>query len=475
MKKFLNKNSLLKSLLIGTSLFFLLSIIIRLPYLIDKTIYKTEKINDYKVLGESLLGLNGKKNILLLFMNNAEHRYGGGFIGSVGVVSVENGKIKSESVKSVYYYDRYLEAKEPYQNKIDDELGPESETLRNSGQNVDWTENGKRAKLIFESKTGKKIDAVIGVTPEVLKTLLDETGPIYLEEYSKQINSKNIIDELQTEVEFGKDKIDGKDPKSILSVLANDLISRLSNKSIKELIQISQKLRDETEKRQIIIYSSSYELSESLRRLRYDGSIVRSNKDTLLISENNLSIDKSSAYIDRTLERKYVLKEDGDVEIQLKIKRKQIREKAIPYIDPRDNLFTFLIKENISDIRVTIPKNSIILQTDGLKDFRKIATTEGEDIYQFNSQLVPLVESNYYFSYKLPYKLAGISPINIDSYIQMQNGGWPYKLINSVEVPKSLNLVASNKKEIIYNKDGSLVYNKDVDRDIFLSFIYEKK
>jgi len=474
-KKFLNKSSLLKSFFLGTIIFFLVSITIKAPYFIERSVNKSEKINDYKILGENLLGLNGKKNILLLLMNNAENRYGGGFIGSVGVISVEKGKIKAESVRSVYYYDRYLRSKEPYENKPDDELGPESETLRNSGQNMDWSENGKRAKLIYESKTGQKIDLVIGVTPEVLKTLLDETGPIYLEDYSKQISSKNIIEELQTEIEFGKDKVEGKDPKSILSVLSNGLILRLSKKGANELIQISEKLKDEAEKRQIIIYSSSYDLSKSLSRLRYDGSVVRTNKDTLLVSENNLSIDKSNAYIDRTLGRKFTIGDSGKAEIELTIKRKQIRDKSIPYIDPRDNYYTYLIKENSSDIRVAIPKNSIIIKTDGLKDFRKVASTSGEDIYQFNSQLIPFVESNYYISYELPYRYANFNPINIDSYIQLQNGGWPYKLINTVVAPKGWKILASNKKEVAVSSEGSLVYNKNVDRDIFLSFIYEKK
>jgi hypothetical protein len=90
-----------------------------MPILINGAVDKVQKVDNYKELGKNLLGFGGKKNILLLFMNNAEQRYGGGFIGSVGVVAVENGRIKAEPVKSVYYFDRYLEAKDPYVNPTD--------------------------------------------------------------------------------------------------------------------------------------------------------------------------------------------------------------------------------------------------------------------------------------------------------------------------------------------------------------------
>lgn len=435
---------------------------------------KVQKVNNYKELGKNLLGFSGKKSILLLFMNNAEQRYGGGFIGSVGVVNVENGKIKAEPVKSVYYYDRYLEAKDPYINPADNELGNEADTIRNSGQNVDWQENGKRVKLIYESKTGNKIDFVIGITPEVLKSLLDETGPINLIDYDKKITAENIIDELQTEVEFGKDKVDGKDPKSILSVLATNLIEKLSAKSSLELSAISQKLKEEADKRQIILYAPSYSVAKIIKSLRYDGSIVKTNQDYLQIGENNLSIDKSNAYIDRSLDRRMKIDSSGVAVVELNIRRKQNREKSIPYVDPRDNNFTYLIKENISNIRIAIPRNSLILQSEGLPEFKKITSNEFLDIYEFNSQLIPLVESSYKLTYKLPFIFSLSGPINLDSFIQMQNGGWPYNFTNILEVPNDWNLLASNKKEI-YAKDNSVMYNKEVDKDTFLSFIYEKK
>jgi phage pi2 protein 07 len=165
---------------------------------------------------------------------------------------------------------------------------------------------------------------------------------------------------------------------------------------------------------------------------------------------------------------------NGVAVVELNIKRKQNREKSIPYIDPRDNNFTYLIKENISNIRVVIPKNSVILQKDGLSEFKKITSNEFVDIYEFNSQLIPLIESSYKLTYKLPFNFSAVGPINVDSFIQMQNGGWLYNFTNTLEVPSDWDLLASNKRELSI-KSNEVMYSKIVDKDIFLSFIYEKK
>jgi len=472
-KKLKLKTDLPRSLAVGTLILALIMAFIQLPKLIDGVVNKTTKINDYKVLADSLLGLKGKKNILILFMNNAEQRYGGGFIGSVGYVTVDGGKIKADPVKSVYYYDRYLEAKFPPPELNDPELGLEADTLRNSGQNVSWLRNGERAKEIFKSKTGKSADMVIGITPEVLKVVLAKTGPIYLPEYSKSISADNIIDILQTEVEFGKDKVEGKDPKSILAVLANKLIEKLSSENIYELSKLGESLKNEMSTKQILLYSSDADLAASIARLNYAGAIARNTNDYFQIEEYNRSIDKSNAFIDRSIDRKINIGKNGDVRVDLLITRLQNREKSIPYIDPRDNGFTFLIKENNSDIRVVLPRNSVVIEAESIA-LKKVESKDFVDIYEFNSSLTPLEAAKYKISYMLPTKVSNSGSFNFDSYVQIQNGGWPYQLSSELVVPNEWSLVASNKREIDSSTNIIRYSNKNVDRDVFLSLVFAK-
>ncbi len=474
MGKSAKKSSLVKSLAIATVVLGLFIVIANLSGLIDKVVIKTTKIGDYKLLSENLLGINGKKNILLLFMNNAEARTGGGFIGTVGYLSIDNGKIKSEPVRSVYYYDHKYETI-GFVDKVSGPYGDESFlNLRNSGQNLDANTNLKRAKSIFELESGKPVDIVLAITPEILKYLLVATGPVSLPEYNITINEKNITDSLQTEVEYGQDKVAGKDPKTVLTSVATVLTERLSLKNLSELTELGIGMQTLVQQRQIILYSNNYELSSFLDKARYDGGLVAFDSDYFMLTENNISVDKSNAFIDRQLTRRVDIGTDGSVDVGVTIRRTQFRDKSIPYVDPNNNGFTYLIKENISSMKFALPPESKIYSELSTMAIQPRGKEKGYDVYEFRSELVPLVPSEYYFRYRLPFKIAGSNFAVVNSFLQLQNGGWPYKLTNSVTTPDGWELSATNKRDIL-SSGNTVVYNEDVNKDVFLSLVYGKK
>ncbi len=473
MGKSTKRGNLSKSIAVATIIFAVLFLAQNLSSLGDKVVNKTTKINDYKLLSESLLGLNGKKNILILFMNNAEARYGGGFIGTVGYLSVDQGKITPEPIRSVYYYDHKYEAI-GYLDKFADPLEYEQYlNLRNSGRNLNGSTNLERAKIIFEKESGFGVDIVVAMTPEVLKYFLDQTGPVVLSNYKLTITPDNITETLQAEIEYGRDKIEGNDPKTILSSVANEILRRLSEKNLAELVELGRGLKDLANQRQILLFGTNDDLAKSLENIKYDGSLVPFAGDYFVLAEDNISIDKSNAFIDRQLERTASILEDGSVNIAVKITRTQTLEQSYHYIDPANGGGTFLIKPNKSLIKFAIPRGSKIDGNSTINQEYKGAEG-GYDVYQFRSELEPLKPSEYSFSYTLPFRLANTRVVDFNSYIQLQNGGWPYKLTNNVLVPSSWQLLASNKQDLL-SLGNPVVYNKTIDRDVFLSLIYEAK
>lgn len=161
---------------------------------------------------------------LLVFANHAEQRIGGGFVGSVGILEGGNGALRLESVRSIYFYDHRLEEKglfvEPpeYLKNLTGSLA-----ARDSLVSTTSDENARLFRDLFARETGEYIDNVVIITPKVLSLLLYYTGPIELPEYSLTVTRDNILSTLQQEVEAGQDKIAGKDPKTILKVLADKI------------------------------------------------------------------------------------------------------------------------------------------------------------------------------------------------------------------------------------------------------------
>ena len=160
----------------------------------NNAVVKATEIQKYQALIRGLSGSNGTNRTLILFSNNAEMRYGGGFIGSVGYVEARQGKkLIIDPIRSVYYYDHRVEGKEELLEPATPELLPLMPriTLRDSGVNLDWQRNAERAARLFELESGKKVDTVAMMTPNVIKGLLSVTGPVQLKDSGFAVTSDN--------------------------------------------------------------------------------------------------------------------------------------------------------------------------------------------------------------------------------------------------------------------------------------------
>lgn len=475
MKRSKNNKYWTRSILIGLGIFLVFTGVGLATDSINKVVNKTSKINDYKVLSEELLGINKPTRVLILFQNNSESRPGGGFIGTIGYITIDKGKIKPEPVRSSYYYDYQVrKIREQYQSEGRD-IDDINYTIRDSGQKLDWPTNARSAMKLFELQPGKDVDMVIGLTPEVLKYLLKETGPIYLEKYQIKVGADNILETLQQEVEYGQDKAAGKDPKTVLSEAANQVIQRLTEKSILELSELGGRMQDLLRQRQVTIYSKDYGVGTVLKRFGYDGSLVGGTNDYFLLTENNYSIDKSNAFIDRKLSRNITINPDGGVGVEVKIIRTQTIEQSFPYVDPRnEGTVTHLVRPNKSYMQFAVPKSSKIVSTSSNITLEQVDSEGGYDIYRFPSELTPLVTSEYIINYQLPFIIKGDGMAVYNSYLQYQNGGWPYGLRQTIQVPEGWELDASNRSDL--TQSNSLIhYDGKIDRDFYWSTIYAKK
>ena len=173
--------------------------------------------------------------------------------------------------------------------------------------------------------------------------------------------------------------------------------------------------------------------------LKISGALDKFSGDYLQISEENVSIDKSNAFIDRGVNKKTKILENGEYEITLEIKRTQNRPKSLEYIEPSNGTLTYLIKENRSDIRLAIPKGSVIINDQSTTPLQTVGNEGAVDIYEFKSFLQPLQPANYTIKYKLPFRVAlkDQDTFSITSLVQLQNGGWPFDFTQTLEVPNS--------------------------------------
>src|SRR6185503_15609297 len=112
---------------------------------------------------------------LMLFQNYDEIRGTGGFIGTYGVVKVENGKIQSLKIDSIYDLDgsnySRIAAPGPFQPEIP-KWG-----MRDANWFADFPTSAKKILQMYEHGV-ETADGVIAFTPQLFENILNLTGPI---------------------------------------------------------------------------------------------------------------------------------------------------------------------------------------------------------------------------------------------------------------------------------------------------------
>ncbi|MFZ5982031.1 MAG: DUF4012 domain-containing protein, partial [Patescibacteria group bacterium] len=142
-------------------------------------------LNDSQILYD-ILGGNGPRKYLFLFQNNNEMRPTGGFIGTYALLDIFDGRIKRLKVDGIFNPDGQLREKVVPPAPIQKISAAWS--LHDSNWWPDFPTSAEKASWFWEKTGGPTVDGVIAMTPEVIKKLLEITGPIELPEYGKWIS-----------------------------------------------------------------------------------------------------------------------------------------------------------------------------------------------------------------------------------------------------------------------------------------------
>ena len=118
----------------------------------EETLASLTDIRKALSYGESLLllyprlaGFDGPKRYLVLLQNSNELRPTGGFIGSIGKLLFDEGKMRDFTIQDVYAVDGQLKGHIDPPGPIRDLLNQEHWYLRDSNWDPDFTQSGARA------------------------------------------------------------------------------------------------------------------------------------------------------------------------------------------------------------------------------------------------------------------------------------------------------------------------------------------
>lgn len=307
------------------------------------------------------IGQKDERYILVLFQNPAEMRPSGGFLGSFAEVSVKEGQLYQIQTQDIYDYDgQFFEKVIP------------PEALQNLTKNwgtrdANWffdfpatakTVSGFLEQSKINQEKGRTYDAVVAVNVNVLKTIMEIIGPVEMPEYKLTLTSDNILENLQREIEAGKDNKAGK-PKQILKKLTPIIMERLDAVGKENQSVLAEKFADHVFAKDVMAYAKDTNLESGIEKVGISGSVYGLPQDFwgtyLAVVNANIAGGKSDAFIRQEIKATIDIDVSGNIFSDILIQKTHSGGKEK---DPWWN------KTNINYTQVyTTPNSNLVLVT----------------------------------------------------------------------------------------------------------------
>ncbi len=311
-----------------------------------------QQVNELNLILTRLIGLEdlylglfqGQKTYLLVFQNYDEQRATGGFIGTYGVLNIDQGKIKRMKIQSIYELDGQIHeqvaAPGPFQPAIP-KWG-----IRDANWFADFPTSARKLLNFFE-KGSSTADGIISFTPKMFEDLLKLTGPIEMPSYGVTLTPDNFQEIVQYKTSVDYDKVLNQ-PKKFLDDFAPVFLNRLSGMGQDKWLEILQIMENNFNQRQILLYSKDPKIQNQIESLGYSGKLQAADLDYLSVINTNLGGTKSDLKMVQSAALNAKILSDGSIINTLTIERQNSSS-----------------VNNKSYLRVLVPEGSQLVSANG--------------------------------------------------------------------------------------------------------------
>lgn len=246
-----------------------------------------QQANTFAPIIGSILGANGNRTYLLAAQNTAEIRASGGFPGSVGTVSIDNGVLELGDFTKVY---DMLAEETPTQCSITSEENAlfypwYTQYSWDNSFNPDYPRVASIWAAAYEEKSGNPVDGVISITPSMVQDLLAATGNSFTLSDGTYIDGTNATEVLQHDLYWkylssGTDMADGNDiADSLFSEAASYAFdAALENMNATSLTKLTSVLMDGLNDRRVMIWLSNTSEQQCIEDMGFSGAMTAASQ-----------------------------------------------------------------------------------------------------------------------------------------------------------------------------------------------------
>lgn len=409
----------------------------------------------------NVLGKDKSKTYLVLFENNMELRPTGGFIGSYGLLTFDDGRLSDFAISDVYSADGQLNGHVEPPAPISQYLGEANWWLRDSNWDPDFPTSAKRAEWFLDKEMDKQVDGVISIDLSPIKNFLQVSGPIYLSDYDLDITANNLYERVQSEVQ--EDFFAGTHKKaSFLTALSRSILDKTGGLSYSQTASVLRLAYENLEQRHVQVFLHDADFQGAMGVLGWDGSVFTPicdggcYSDLVGIVEANVGVNKSNYFVTRSVDIDVKINQ-GKIDRTLTLTLKNSASTSLGPSGRYKSYVRLLIPEDSTDVKIikSFGQNSEILMPEitnskGRKEIGTIIEILGGEtkqlIFYWSGRFdKPISQYGLYFR-----KQAGID-------------GHPI----SITIDSPIEILGTNPTFTLTNQ-GDYVYNTTLVRDLFV-------
>lgn len=365
-----------------------------------------------------LAGYPKPATYLVLLQNTDEIRPTGGFIGTVGRLTIDAGEVKEFSFQDVYAIDNPVSAiwKDAPPEPIKKYLGIPSWYFRDSNWSPDFPTSAERLLDTYVRETAltgspqPKPDGIIAINPPLFTELMKLVGPITVDGLT--FDSKNYFDLLEYQVEQGwlEKGIPVDQRKLILAKLGDEVFARLTELPASKWSEMADLLTETLERRQMMIYVPRPDVLSRLDSFGWTGRVQSTNDDYLWVVDANLAALKTDGVMEKSVRYELDAKDPNQV----------IAKVILHYTNHATRLSTgqpdnFKHTRYRSYTRIYVPEGAELISSSGaMKDDRyrtggrivagdvDVTRELGKTVFGAFWSIEPNTSQDLSFTYKLP-------------------------------------------------------------------------
>lgn len=246
-----------------------------------------------------LLGGQGTRRFLVVSQNPDELRATGGYIGSVGVLETESGRVRLVRYRSSRAFDTPRELRVVPPTSFAPYLGTGYWHLAGANWWPSFPDSARQIESFYQlSVPDEPVDGVVALDQVGMAHLLAALGPVTVADYGETVSADTVQAALDRHLHLQHD--DDEDVrKAFTGALASAVLQRALAAPRAALPDLVQAVRRSLDEQHLLIFANRSDVARVLAARRWDGGLLPSDGDYLMLVESDIAGTKDSQLVTR--------------------------------------------------------------------------------------------------------------------------------------------------------------------------------